>query len=376
MATEPIAGGFWAGRQVVVTGNTGFKGAWLAGLLEHLGATVTGVALPPEGPAGVFAALSPGWSVTTHLVDIRDGERLAAVMADARPEVVFHLAAQALVRRGFSDPVGTYDTNVVGTANVLAAACSVATTRAVVVVTSDKVYANDEQGRPFTESDPLGGKDPYSSSKACAELVVKAWRESRLGGGTVALATARAGNVLGGGDHGEARLVPDVFRALAAGRTLRLRYPQSIRPWQFVLDPLGGYVRYAEALLTDPAGTPTALNFGPLPERSTSVVEVVERLFALWTGSKGGDGTWTLDDGAGSGPEAGILVLDSSLARHALGWEPVVGLDTALEWTCDWARAELAGGDLTTLAADQIGRYLGGVTGAGAAGSRPARPRR
>ena len=332
---------------MVVTGHTGFKGAWLAALLEHLGATVTGLALAPETPTtGVFAALSPGWSVTTDLVDICDGERLAAAMAGARPEVVFHLAAQALVRRGFADPVGTYRTNVVGTANVLAATCPLPDARAVVVVTSDKVYANDEQGRPFTESDPLGGKDPYSSSKACAELVVKAWRASFLArrraddGSDVAVATARAGNVIGGGDHGEARLVPDVFRALSAGCTLRLRYPRSTRPWQFVLDPLWGYVRYAEFLLTDPTATPPSLNFGPLPESSTSVVDVVERLFGLWGAT---DATWALDEAAGGGPEAGTLVLDSSLARRILGWSPQIDLDTALQWTCDWARREQAG---------------------------------
>lgn len=343
---------WWAGRRVLVTGHTGFKGAWLTGFLERLGARVTGLALPPE-PDGAFEALAPGWSADSHIVDVRDRAGVARVVARSSPEVVFHLAAQALVPRGFADPTGTYETNVLGTAHVLEAAAACPAVAVVLVVTSDKVYENDGAGRPFTESDRLGGRDPYSSSKACAELVVRAWRDSLLPGGRPAVGVARAGNAVGGGDTAGDRLLPDVFRALRAGRAVRLRHPEGRRPWQFVLEPLAGYLAYAEGLAGQPGRMPPALNFGPDPATCVTVREVVDQVFQLW-----GGGAWVPGDGVGPEPQA--LALDSSLARQVLGWCPRLDLGTALRWTCEWARCQHEEGELGALFADQVARYQAG----------------
>lgn len=346
-----MTAGPWAGRRVLVTGHTGFKGAWLSLWLERLGARVTGVALPAEDPAATFDAFR-GWSrLDSKIVDLRDAAALGAAFSEADPEVIFHLAAQALVRRGYDDPAGTWAVNVLGTANVLEAARTLPSLRSVVVVTSDKVYANRGGERPFREGDRLGGRDPYSSSKAAAELATSCWRSSWFAAAGVGVATARAGNVVGGGDRGDDRLLPDVWRALEAGRPVQLRYPESTRPWQFVLEPLAGYLLLAERLSTDAASTPAAVNFGPEADNTVTVAKVVERVLSLW-----GSGSW--ESAQGTQPEeAALLQVDASLATAALGWRPSLDLDTTLAWTVDWWRAAARNQDLRRLALNQIEVY-------------------
>lgn len=342
---------WWDGRRVLVTGHTGFKGAWLTLWLQRLGASVTGLALPPEDPAGTFPALAPWPALDSHMVDLRDAPRVADVVAGADPEVVLHLGAQALVRRSYADPAGTWAVNVVGTANVLEAARARPSVRSVVVVTSDKVYANLGDGRPFVEDDRLGGHDPYSSSKAAAELATASWRRSYFDALGVGVATARAGNVIGGGDRGEDRLLPDLWRALESGSTVRLRYPQATRPWQFVLEPLHGYLLLAEALAQGHTAVPKAVNFGPGLTGCVPVGTVVDRAIARW-----GEGHWEQEP-AQQPHEARLLHLDASLATSALGWRPRLGVDTALAWTVEWWRAAAAGDDLRKVAESQIDAY-------------------
>ena len=341
----------WRGRRVLVTGHTGFKGAWLVLWLEQLGADVTGLALAPRDPTGAWSALAPWPAVRSHEIDVRDLAAVRNVVHAAKPEVIFHLAAQAIVREGFDDPVGTYATNLGGTVNLLEAVRSQVSVQAVVVVTSDKVYENPGTNHAFTEQDRLGGTDPYSSSKACAELAVAAWRRSFLAGDVPGLTTARAGNVLGGGDRGRDRLAPDVQHALRTGSPVRLRHPDATRPWQFVLDPLRGYLLVAQHLLAGGAPPLHAVNFGPSDASGTTVRDIVERLQSLW-----GSGSWEKVDSTG-GQEAPYLRLNTSLADRALGWRPRLDLQRALEWTVAWWRAEAGGEDLRALAVAQLREY-------------------
>jgi CDP-glucose 4,6-dehydratase len=334
---------------VLVTGHTGFKGAWLTAVLASVGADVTGIALAPAA-GGIYERAGLGASVDSHIVDIRDEQALRKAVLDAQPEVIFHLAAQALVPAGYADPVTTFDTNVTGTAHLLHAACASASVQQVLVVTSDKVYANDGTGRAFKEDDRLGGGDPYSASKAACELVVQCWRHL-LAEREVALVSARAGNVIGGGDVAEGRLLPDVFRALDADGCVQLRHPTSVRPWQFVLEPVFGYIRFVEHLAANPDATPAALNFGPEPDGLRTVQEVVGRVFEIMD-----EGMWEPATSL-PGPEARTLSLDPGLARSTLGWKSVLDLDTALSWTCDWYRTARDGGDCGALCAEQIARY-------------------
>jgi CDP-glucose 4,6-dehydratase len=354
-AGDPLA--TWRGRRVLVTGHTGFKGAWLSLLLSELGADVTGVGLAPEHLDCAYLRARVNERVTNHVLDVRDTDRMARVIVDSRPDAIFHLAAQALVPRGYRDPVETYDINVMGTASLLAAcersgvfgADSSGRRVAVLVVTSDKVYANDGSGRAFVESDPLGGADPYSSSKAAAELFVESWRY-RLGADEACLATARAGNVIGGGDQAEGRLLPDAYRALLAGRPVAVRNPNAVRPWQFVLEPLVGYLCYADRLLAGDS-VPRSLNFGPDAAAARPVHEVLSMLVEQW-----GSGSWVPTD-VRPGPEAKFLSLDASLASRSLGWRPRLDLAEALSWTTEWYRAAAEDGDCVSLAVDQIKRY-------------------
>jgi CDP-glucose 4,6-dehydratase len=337
----------WDGRRVLVTGHTGFKGAWLRLWLERLGADVHGLALEPPTTPSLHALVG---GENGEEIDIRDGERVARRMLEVEPEVVFHLAARALVRPAFADPVGTYAVNVLGTVNVLEAARHAPSIRAAVVVTSDKVYAPDEEGRPHAETATLGGVEPYSASKAAAELAAAAYRAGYFDH-SVGVATARAGNVIGGGDWAVDRVVPDVVRALDASEPVVLRHPQALRPWQHVLEPLHGYLLLAERLLQDPISAPESLNFGP--NGAAPVAEVVERLSAGFGGRPG----WRQDEAAPNVPETRALRLDASRARAEVGWRQVLDLGETLDWTVAWYRGYFAGGDVRERTLRQIAAY-------------------
>lgn len=338
----------WNGRRVLLTGHTGFKGAWLALWLERMGARVTGLSLPPESAEGAFMRLEP-WGIDSHIGDIRDATVVCDVMDEASPSVVLHLAAEAIVRRAYREPVATFETNVMGTVNVLEAARACSAVEAVLVVTSDKVYENTVEV-PAREGDPLGHDDPYSSSKACVELLVRAWRSSYLAAEGKALATARAGNVIGGGDTAPDRLVPDVLRANTTGQPTVLRNPGSVRPWQHVLDPLCGYLLYVQHLLEGGSAKPHTLNFGP-DDLSWTVLDVIDRLHQALGGGQ-------IEFSEDRGPrEAPSLLLNSELAKKTLGWRPVLGVQDALEWTAQWHRMRQRGGDIRGLALDQIDAF-------------------
>ena len=308
---------FWRGTKVLVTGHTGFKGAWLSAWLAGMGASVTGVALPPETSPNLFDLLGLARDVDSLLRDVRDLEAMQGVFRSAQPEVVFHLAAQALVRRSYADPVQTYATNLMGTVHVLEAARATPSVRAVVNVTSDKCYENRETQHAYRETDAMGGHDPYSSSKGAAELITSAYRRSFFATDGKLLASARAGNVIGGGDWSEDRLIPDCVRAFSAGRDLVLRDPLAVRPWQHVLEPLAGYLLLAERLAAGEAAAADAWNFGPDDADSASVGRVVNEIVRLW----GGSARWRQDDIA-QPHEAHLLRLDVSKARQQLGWRP------------------------------------------------------
>jgi len=344
---------FWAQRRVLITGHTGFKGAWLSLWLQSLGAELSGLSPGAPTQPSLYELAGVGADVQEHAVDVRDGESVNRAVAAARPEVVLHLAAQPMVRRSLRDPVTTYAVNVLGTVNVLEAVRRVGTdVGAVVVVTSDKCYENTGETRAFVEGDPLGGSDPYSSSKACAELVSAAYRSSFFSGGEhPRLGTARAGNVIGGGDWGEDRLLADVVRAARSGEPLRVRSPNAVRPWQHVLNPLGGYLRLAEELWHG-AGAGRAWNFGPREDDVRPVSWIVERLAELW----GGALEWEVELGDNP-PEAGYLSLDSSAAGRGLGWTPAWDLEQALRAVVEWHRAHDAGRDVRELSLAQIERF-------------------
>lgn len=343
---------FWRGRRVLLTGHTGFKGAWLAFWLERLGAEVTAFALPPATDPSLFAVLAPWPKLNSILGDLRDAALVADAVRAAAPEIVLHLAAQALVRPSYRDPLGTFASNIAGTAHLLEAVRAAASVRAVLVVTSDKVYANDETGRAFREDDALGGKDPYSASKACQEIVTASYRHSFLASAGVRVATARAGNVIGGGDWAEDRLVPDFVRAAGRGETLVLRHPQAVRPWQHVLEPLAGYLIYAQRLF-EGADAPSALNFGPPADDARTVGAIVRRLAEAWGGAQ----DWQQDAQAGV-PEAHLLTLDAGAAERAIGWRPVWTADQALDRTAAWYRAHLDGQDMRAFGGRQLDEYM------------------
>jgi CDP-glucose 4,6-dehydratase len=345
--------GAWAGRRVLVTGHTGFKGAWLALWLESRGARVTGLALDPDTSPALFDVLGLGTRIEDHRADVRDALAVARVFDACRPEVVFHLAAQALVRESYREPSGTFATNVMGTVNLLEAVRRCETVRATVVATSDKCYENDETGRAFREGDPLGGHDPYSASKAAAELVTSAWRASFPETRCAAVATVRAGNVIGGGDWSRDRIVPDLVRGFSVGQPVRIRNPGAVRPWQHVLEPLAGYLRVAEALLDGQADCATAWNFGPDSADARPVSELVALAAARW----GTGASWELD-AALQPHEARLLQLDSARARARLGWRPRWSTAQAIEATIDWYRAQQRGADMRAYSLAQINRYL------------------
>ena len=329
----------WTGRRVFLTGHTGFKGGWLALWLTRLGANVRGYALDPSTKPSFFEAAGVGKVVEDIRGDIRDAAKLNAAMTEFKPDIVIHMAAQPLVRYSYEDPIGTYETNVIGTARVLEAVRKTPSVRAVVSVTTDKCYENVETLRPYKETDPLGGYDPYSSSKACAEIVSAAYRQSffpvaEMAKHHVALATARAGNVIGGGDWSTDRLIPDLVRGFLASEPVRIRRPKAIRPWQHVLEPLFGYIMLAEKLYEQDAKFATAYNFGPAESDAKPVEWIADRMTKFW----GGDAKWVLDPDPGV-HEAGLLMLDASKAAADLGWTPHLDLETALEWLVAWYKA-------------------------------------
>ena len=340
----------YKGRRALVTGHTGFKGAWLAFWLHELGAEVSAFGLPPETRPSLHRELRLDSLVRGRFIDLADARAVRAFVRRARPEFVFHLAAQSLVRRSYREPARTLETNVLGTWTLLEAARD-AGARAIVVATSDKCYDRPESGRAFREDDPLGGHDPYSASKACQELVAASFRDSFLRGCRTALATARAGNVIGGGDRSEDRLLPDCVRAFEAGRPAVLRSPRSIRPWQHCLDPLHGYLALAAALFRDPARYSGAWNFGPDPRAGDLTVKQVADLAAeRW----GGRARVVVRQPAGAPPEAPTLRLDPSKARRRLNWRPAWTAREAVALTVDWHRARNAGADARDLLRAQL----------------------
>jgi CDP-glucose 4,6-dehydratase len=349
MDLSGLFGGAFAGRRVLVTGHTGFKGSWLAYWLREMGAKVTGLALDPDSQPSHWQLLAPA-GIADHRLDLRDAAAVHELVQHSRPEVVFHLAAQPLVRRSYRESVGTFAANVTGLINLFEALRECADVRAIVNATTDKVYEEQPRATGYRESDPLGGHDPYSTSKACAELVSACYRKSWFDGAGVRLATARAGNVIGGGDWAEDRLVPDLVRAATAGHALRIRNPEATRPWQHVLDPLSGYLRLGQALLAG-EDVAEAWNFGPDGDGETTVRELSARLHAHWPRLQ-----VQLDEGEHP-HEAALLRLDCSKARQRLAWRPVWNLETGLDRTAAWYRAFHEHGQVRT--GEDLRDYVG-----------------
>jgi CDP-glucose 4,6-dehydratase len=352
----------YSDRKVFVTGHTGFKGAWLAQWLARLGAKVTGYALDPPTQPNLFDAIELGSRVRHLSADIRDRDRLYAEVQAAQPSVIFHLAAQAIVRQAYAEPRDTFETNVMGTVNVLDAARACPSVRAVVIVTSDKCYQNQDADQVFRETDAMGGRDPYSASKGCAELVTAAYRDSFFSTGAT-VASVRAGNVIGGGDWATDRIIPDCVRALVAGDPVIVRNPDAIRPWQHVLEPLSGYLHLGSLLLREGRPYQGPWNFGPTDEGGNRPVRwVVDRFLSEW-----GSGTWTTPADAASRPhEAHRLSLDSTKAREQLGWAPVWGGQAAVHQTASWYREYYrAPGAARDLVDDQLRAYQGEAQAAG-----------
>jgi CDP-glucose 4,6-dehydratase len=342
-----------SGRKVFNTGHTGFKGAWLAEWLLALGAKVTGYSIDIPTKPSLFEELELASRLLDLRGDVRDLGALRTAMERDNPEIVFHLAAQPLVRESYDDPAGTFATNIMGTVNFLEAARHIPSVKAAVVITTDKVYENAGQGKPFKESDPLGGHDPYSASKAGAEIVFSSYCRSFLGGSSVRAASARAGNVIGGGDWAVDRLVPDCMRAWAKGETVIVRNPKSVRPWQHVLEPLIGYLRLGQLLLEKPAGVAgEAFNFGPAEELTRSAIELVSELEKHWAGAR--HEIRAVNDGK---KEAALLSLDAAKAKRVLDWAPRLSFSETAAWTSDWYRCAAEAGDLAQLTRAQISRF-------------------
>jgi len=348
---------FWKGRKVFLTGHTGFKGSWLSLWLNALGADVTGYALDPPTEPSLFEQAKVAGDVRSICSDIRDFPQLKSAIAECHPEVVIHMAAQSVVRQGYDNPIETYSSNVMGTVNLLEALRQLDQPCVVVNVTSDKCYENREWAWGYRENDPMGGHDPYSNSKACAELVTAAFRDSffqkeNSGRSRIAVASARAGNVVGGGDWTSDQLIPDLMRAFLSGRPCLIRNPAAIRPWQFVLEPLRGYLVLAERLAEDPERFASAWNFGPVETDARPVSWIADELVRTW----GNNASWSQD--AGMHPrEANYLKLDISKTRACLDWNPLLPLSPALDWIVEWYHAFQAGNDLRSLTLMQIERY-------------------
>lgn len=346
---------FWRKKKVLVTGHTGFKGSWLCLWLVRLGAHVTGVALPPPTKPSLFKVAGVDTLLDKSvMLDIRDRARLIRVVRQVRPQVIIHMAAQPLVRTSYLDPIGTYETNVIGTANILASVRAASTVRVLLNVTTDKCYENIERTKGYVESDPLGGYDPYSSSKACSELVTAAYRRSYFNPAEysrhgVAIATARAGNVIGGGDWAQDRLIPDCIRSFMKDKDIVLRHPSAVRPWQHVLDPLYGYLMLCERLFNDGMNFSSAWNFGSQSRDVLTVRQVADMACALWGGRS------RVKIATGKHPhEARLLMLNIAKVRKVLGWTPRLSARTALQLTVDWYKQWGRGQDMHRISMQQI----------------------
>ena len=348
---------FYSGRRVLITGHTGFKGSWLAVILRWLGAEVLGYALQPNTDPSLFEAVRLADQVSSVFADIRDYDSLLDTMRRFQPEIIIHMAAQPIVRESYRDPRYTYEVNVMGTVNLLEAARSVSSVRAIVNVTTDKCYENREWCWGYRESDPLGGYDPYSCSKACSELVTASYRNSFLQPKNdsellPALATARAGNVLGGGDWAEDRLIPDFIRAISQGRKVIIRNPGAIRPWQNVLEPLFGYLLLSKNLYQNGGQYAEAWNFGPDDNDAQTVEWMIEKICSMW----GGGAAYSIDSSE-QPHEAGYLKLDCSKAKNRLGWRPLWTVETALQKIVEWNKAYQQRKDMLKVCLDQIQEY-------------------
>lgn len=348
---------FWKGKRVLVTGHTGFKGGWLCTWLKLSGARVVGYSLQPPTVPSLFETAQVVEGMASIIGDVRDLNHLREIVINHKAEIVFHLAAQPLVRHSYKHPVETYATNIMGTVNILEAARLCKTVNTVVVITSDKCYENNEWVWGYRENDRMGGRDPYSSSKGCAELIAAAYHNSYYTkkddlNQSKSIASARAGNVIGGGDWGEDRLVPDIMKAIMEGRPVHIRNPKAIRPWQFVLEPLSGYLLLAERLFLQGEEYSGGWNFGPSDEDTRPVSWIVEMITRLW----GEKARWDFEP-ADDFHEAMHLKLDCSKARHLLGWSPRLNLSEALDWTVEWYQAYEEHHDMSRLTADQISRY-------------------
>jgi CDP-glucose 4,6-dehydratase len=344
--------GFWAGKHVFLTGHTGFKGSWTALWLQRMGARVTGFALAPPTTPALFDVAQVGAGMTSVIGDICDRKAVERALIEAAPEIVIHMAAQSLVRESYDDPVGTYATNVMGTVHLLEAVRKVSSVRAACIVTSDKCYENREWVWGYRESEPMGGHDPYSNSKGCTELVVSSYRRSFYGDGKTAIASGRAGNVIGGGDWANDRLIPDILRAVAGNMPVMIRNPLAIRPWQHVLEPISGYLMLCQAMWENPAAAEGAWNFGPSADDARPVQWIVERMCKLW----GGDARWIPDESV-QPHEAHYLMLDTSKARAGLGWTPRWTLAQALASIVEWQRAWLSGAEIHACCIAELERF-------------------
>lgn len=348
---------FWQYRRVFITGHTGFKGSWLSLWLNAMGAHVTGYALQPPTEPSLFAQACVGECIHSIHGDVRDFARLKSAIAECEPEVVIHMAAQSVVRYGYEEPVETYATNVMGTVHLLEAVRQLKRPCVVLNITSDKCYANQEWVWGYRESDPMGGHDPYSNSKGCAELVTGAYRDSYFSANAmslsgIALASARAGNAIGGGDWTANQLIPDLIRAFLDRRPCRIRNPLAIRPWQFLLEPLHGYLLLCEKLAEEGSGFASGWNFGPAQSDAKPVSWIADTLTASW----GEGASWMCDGGKHPG-EAQLLRLDTSKSMAGLGWHPVLPLEQGLEWIVEWYQAFRAGDDVQSVTRRQIERY-------------------
>lgn len=344
---------FWKNKKVFITGHTGFKGSWLSLWLHSLGAQVTGYSIDVPTTPSLFESANIKEKINSISADIKDLDTLKKAMHQSSPDIVFHLAAQSLVRESYEHPVDTYATNVMGTVNVLEAIRNVASVKSVIIVTSDKCYENKEWNWGYRENEPMGGYDPYSSSKGCAELVTSAYRTSFFEANPDTLiASVRAGNVIGGGDWAKDRLIPDAIQSFSAGETVQIRSPRAIRPWQHVLEPLRGYMMLAEKLFNGDAQFAQGWNFGPEDNDIRSVSWIIDKLVSSW-----GDGaSWNTENSV-QPHEATLLALDHSMARYKLGWEPVLRLDEALNWVVDWYKAFENNKNINDISMAQIKKY-------------------